>query len=137
MVINEFIHENKFPESCKLANIIPIPKKGPETDPTNYRPIAVTCALAKIIERLLLNQINSYLSENEILCPTQFGFRAKFSTHDVLLYATEKWRLDANANKSVHVAFLDLSKAFNSINLSILDNKLKTFGETKAHANFY
>ena len=128
MVFNEFIHESKFPRSFKLAEVIPIHKKGSATDPSNYRPIAITCALSKVFERLLLNQTNDYLHKHNIMCPTQFGFRKGYSTHDALLYAVETWRFEIDNKRNVHVAFLDLSKAFNSLNHKIFEKKLNDLG---------
>ena len=71
--------------------------------------------------------MNEYLEENQLLCETQFGFRARFSTTDALLYATETIRKNLDDGENVAAAFLDLSKAFDSISHEILLNKLKQY----------
>ena len=88
-MINAFIEEGKFPEHLKQAHVIPIYKKGDNEDPDNYRPISITSSLAKVFEQILREQMNEYLERNNLLGPLQFGFRAKYSTTDALLYATE------------------------------------------------
>lgn len=129
-MINECIKQSCFPNSLKRANIIPVYKKGDTANPINYRPIALTSVLSKVIERLLVGQINDYLAKNKLLSPIQFGFRKKFSTKDALLYATEQFRTDISAGKTVSVALLDLSKAFDSLSHSILKTKLEDMGFT-------
>ena len=91
-MINAFIEEGKFPEQLKQAHGIPIYKKGDNEDPDNNRPISITSSLAKVFEQILREQMNEYLERNNLLGPLQFGFRAKYSTTDALLYATEKHR---------------------------------------------
>ena len=120
--------KTSFQKALKWLTLYQYIKKGTQTDPTNYRPIAITCTLSKVFERLLMKQMNDYFHTKHMICPTQFGFRAGFSTHDALIYATDSWRLDADNKKSVHAAFLDLSKAFNSINHSIFNTKLAELG---------
>ena len=88
------------------------------------RPISITSSLAKVFEQILREQMNEYLERNNLLGPLQFGFRAKYSTTDALLYATENIRKDLNDNQSTAAAFLDLSKAFNSMSHEILLEKL-------------
>ena len=120
------IEEGKFPEHLKQAHGIPIFKKGDNEDPDNYRPISITSSLAKVFEQILREQMNEYLERNKLLGPMQFGFRAKYSTTDALLFATENIRKDLDANRSTAAAFLDLSKAFNSMFHKIL---LKKFSD--------
>lgn len=128
ILINECITQHSFPDCLKQANIIPVFKKGENTDPINYRPIALTSIVSKIIERLLVMQINEYLDKHSLLSPFQFGFRKKFSTNDALLYVTEQFRTDISAGKTVSLAMLDLSKAFDSLSHSILTTKLMDLG---------
>ena len=90
----------------------------------NYRPISITSSLAKVFEQILREQKNEYLERNKLLGPMQFGFRAKYSTTNALLFATENIRKDLDANRSTAAAFLDLSKAFNSMSHEILLKKL-------------
>ena len=123
-MMNAFIEEGKFPEHLKQAHVIPIYKKGDNEDPDNYRPISITSSFAKVFEQILREQMNEYLERNNLLGPLQFGFRAKYSTTDALLYATENIRKNLNDNQSTAAAFLDLSKAFDSMSHEILLEKL-------------
>lgn len=127
-MINECIKNKVFPKSLKLANVIPLYKKKDETLAINYRPISLTNPLSKIIERLMVSQINEYLAKHSLLSATQFGFRKKFSTKDALLHATEQFRSEISSGKTVSLALLDLSKAFDSISHEILCVKLSDLG---------
>ena len=127
-LINEFISESSFPTDLKKALVSPLYEKGNTEDPTNYRPISVTVALAKIFEQVKRNQINDYLISNKLLSPKQFGYRKKVSTTDAILQCTENVRTEMDKKNTVCGAFLDLSKAFDSISHEILIEKLKCLG---------
>ena len=127
-LINESITSCEFPESFKKAVITPIFKKGDTLDPTNYRPISLTSGFSKIFERILSDQIHDFLYNNSILNNKQFGFRKNISTTDALLTLTEYLRNEMENNNYIVTLFLDLSKAFDSINHSLLLNKLEEIG---------
>ena len=116
-----------FPNHLKQAYVTPVYKKGDPDDPNNYRPISVTAALSKILKKYIGDQILNYLNENRVLSPIQFGFRPKYSTTDALLFATESIRKNIDQNKYVAAAFLDLSKAFDSIPHESLMKRIKGY----------
>ena len=93
-LIIEFISESSFPTDLKKALVSPLYKKGNTEDPTNYRPISVTGALAKFFEQVIRNQINNYLISNKLLSPKQFGYRKKVSTTDAILQCKEYVRTE-------------------------------------------
>ena len=82
------VHEQQefFPESLRLATIIPIPKPGKDhAEPTNYRPIALTSCLYKTLERMINKRLVWYLESNNLITKFQSGFRAERSTNDNLV----------------------------------------------------
>ena len=79
-LVNTSIPEGKFPNHLKQAFVIPIFKKGDHENATNYRPISITSAPAKLFEKILRQQIYEYLTENNLLSQMQFGFRSNCST---------------------------------------------------------
>ena len=127
-LINEYIKVGEFPEPLKHANVIPLFKKGDPQDPTNYRPISITGALAKVFEQALANQITEHCERFNIFSNTQYGYKKKHSTIDALLYCTEYIRKEIDEKRSVYGAFLDLSKAFDSISHQLILNKLLNYG---------
>ena len=127
-LINQFITEGKFPEDLKKACVTPLFKKGNPEDPLNYRPISVTSALSKNFEKAFSSQITSFLEREQLLSASQFGYRKQISTIDAILKSTEQIRLELNKKKNVTGSFLDLSKAFDSINHKILLRRLENIG---------
>ena len=128
MIINECISKSVFPYTLKKKHVFPIFKKGDTTDPVNYRPISITPTLSKLFEKNFSSQIHEFLANSNILNPKQFGFRPGYSPNDALLYTTEKIRFHLDKNNIAAAAFLDLSKAFDSLSHSVFERKLSHIG---------
>ena len=118
-LLNAFLDEGRLPNYLKTAHIVLICKTGDTEKPNNHRPISITSAITNIFENVFRNQMADSPNKYNHLSPIQFGFCAKFSTTDALLYATENIRSDINNKKMVAATFLDLSKAFDSISHEI------------------
>ena len=98
------------------------------TDAGNYRPIAVLSPFAKILERLVYNQLNHLLEKESILFKQQFGFRKNYSTELAILEFTDNLKMKIDCNEVICSVFLDLSKAFDAVNRQILVEKLYRYG---------
>ena len=84
--------------------------------------------MSKIFEKAFSSQITSFLEREQLLSASQFGYRKQISTIDAILKLTEQIRLELNKKKNVTEAFLDLSKAFDSINHKKLIQRLENIG---------
>lgn len=118
----------QFPDLWRTANVQPVPKKGDRSDPTNYRPIALTSILSKVMERIVNSRLVAYLEDHKLINDRQYGFRCKRSTGDLMAYLTETWsRSIHNFGESLSVA-LDISKAFDRVWHKALLSKMRSFG---------
>ena len=98
--------------------------KGLKSSPDNYRPISVISPLAKCFERIIADQISLYLVEKSILHDSQNGFRANRSCELTLNSMIERWKASLDISQNVIAVFLDLSKAFDTIDHELLLLKL-------------
>ena len=114
-IFNDIWTTGVFPESWRLATIIPIPKPGKNpAEPTNNRPIALTSCLCKTLERMINKRLVWYLESNNLITPIQSGFRSERSTNDHLI-RLETFIRDAFVNREHVVAvFFDLEKAYDT-----------------------
>jgi hypothetical protein len=103
-------------------------KSGDDHIVNNYRPVSVFPIVSKILERNVFNAFYEYLSNNKLITCTQSGFRPKHSCETALNSLADRWLKHIDDGKSTEVLFIDLSKAFDTVNHNVLIHKLKSFG---------
>ena len=119
-----------YPSSWKHALVQPVPKKGDHSNPSNYRPIALTSAVAKVFETWLNSHFIKHLESNNLLSDHQYGFRKARSIGDLLSYLTHVWSSSLKNFGESFVVALDISKAFDRVWHKALLAKLPAYGFT-------
>lgn len=127
-LINRSMEDSVFPSGEKCAKVTPIYKSGDKALMDNYRPISVLPVFSKVIERVVYNQIYSYLEDNNLLSKRQFGFRRKSSTQHAVTILSDYVRQNMDKGLMTGAVFLDLKKAFDTVDHSRLLSKLPLYG---------
>ena len=120
--------EGSFPELCKRARVIPIFKAGDTGDPGNYRPIALFSALSKVIEKLAKKRTLQFLNGKSFFNKNQFGYLEGRGIDDALFQIVNGIQQTLDSGGVAAGLFLDLSKAFDSIDHRILLNEMQSVG---------
>jgi hypothetical protein len=127
-VINISLEKGIFPNNLITAKVIPIFKAGDVDIFTNCRPISILSSFSKIYEKVMYNRLLDFIERFEILYSFQFGFCTKHSTNHALTHLVNKIATEIDQNKISIGVFLDLSKAFDTLNHGILFSKLENYG---------
>ena len=130
LIINQMLESGIFPDSLKIAKIIPLYKKGNINSITNYRPISLLPTLSKVFERVIFNQLYLYLDHNNLLSEEQYGFRANHSAELAAIKLADYIVQEIDRKLTPVNIYIDLSKAFDTLNFDILFYKLHYYGIT-------
>jgi hypothetical protein len=125
---NYHMNIGKFPNELKLGKITPIYKKDNEELLENYRPVSTLPIFGKIFEKVIYARLYSYFVSQGILHDKQFGFRKGHSTSHALNYSIHHIKQALKEGDHIVGIFIDLSKAFDTIDHSTLLSKLETYG---------
>lgn len=129
ILINLSFESGIFPRSLKTSRVVPVYKnKGSSIDVSNYRPISLLSNIEKIYEKVMYNRIIGFLNNHDILYPKQFGFRKQHSTSQAVLTIVERIRHCLDKGELACGVFVDLQKAFDTVDHKILLSKLNHYG---------
>ena len=117
-----------FPNAMKTAKVIPVYKSGDKHLFTNYRPISLLSQFSKLLEKLFVVRLDSFIEKHNILSDHQYGFRSNRSTAMAVTDLVEAIATGTNNKEYTVGVFIDLKKAFDTIDLNILAKKLERYG---------
>ena len=127
-IFNLSLEKGCFPDQLKIARVTPVFKADSVTELGNYRPISVLPCFSKILERIMYNGLFKYLKTNNILYSKQFGFQEGHSTEHAIIQLIDQINNSFEKNHYTLGIFIDLSKAFDTVDYNILIKKLNKYG---------
>ena len=130
LIINQSLVTGIFPEKLKIAKVSPFFKKDVITIMDNYRPVSLLTATSKVFEKVVFTQLYEYFDKNYLFYSNQYGFRKLHSTELAGLELTDRILKDIDERNVSLAIFMDLSKAFDTLDHQILLKKLHNYGIT-------
>ena len=128
LIINQCLTTGIFPDKLKIGKIVPVYKKGNHKLIDNYRPISLLPTISRIFETVIYSQLYEYIEHHHIMNDSQYGFRKAHSTVYTATELIDRLTYKLDNNKIPFNIYIDLSKAFDTLNHSILLSKLHYYG---------
>ena len=124
-IVNTSIRTNQFPNSYKIAKVVPLHKgkEAPLSQPKSYRPISILPVISKIIERVIQIQMTIYMDKNQLFHPNHHAYRSLHSTTTAMLSMQDAWIEAAEQGLHIGVIMIDMSAAFDVVDLDLLLKK--------------
>ena len=127
-MINCSFRTGTFPDNLKIAKVCPVFKSGSVSNFSDYRPISVLPSFSKVFEKIAYNRLYNFVNSQDILTSCQYGFRPKHSTYMAILDMYDSISAALDNNKFAIGIFIDLAKAFDTLNHDLLCRKLEIYG---------
>lgn len=127
-LFNESLISGDFPDVWKFTVVFPIPKLKDTNIADEFRPVNSACTIDKILQTLVKNQLENHLYDNKILTDVQSGFRGKHSCETSINLILIAWKEALLAGKKIIAVFLDLKRAFETVDRNILVRMLEHYG---------
>jgi hypothetical protein len=125
LLINLSISEGEVPDELKMAKVKPLFKKNDRLKPENYRPVSILSIVSKVLEKAVYKQLEKVLISNNLLFEFQSGFRSSYSTDSCLIHLIDHIKTETARGLSTGMVLLVLQKAFDTMDHSILCDKLR------------
>ena len=136
-IFNLSLITSTFPSVWSVGKVKAVFKSGNRSDVNNYRPITILPVVSKLLEKAVYCQLNKFLTEQNLLTTKQFGFRPKLSTGTALAQFTDTVLDNMDKGCLTGAAFLDITKAFDTVSHDILICKLVGMGVSHTSVNWF